>query len=392
MNSAIAGVSKPKTSSAAKPKGKTPYARRAAIVTLGCTKNTVDSERMAGYLRANDFIISDIAELADVVIVNTCGFIAGAKEESVNAIIAAGKLKRRDKHKTLFVTGCLSERYRDDLKKELPEVDAFFGVTDFENVLRALKPDYKYEILGERVRMTPAHYAYLKISEGCDNPCSFCAIPLMRGKHVSRTLEEIEDEIKMLVQQGVKEVVLVAQDSTNYGIDIYGGRTLAGLLERVSEIPGLVWIRLMYAYPAKFPEDILDVIADKQNICNYLDIPIQHIADNVLKSMRRGITKRKTNELLDVIRRRVPGIALRTSLIAGYPAETEKDFLELLDFVKEVEFDRLGVFTYSPEEDTTGYPLGDPIPENEKQSRRDAVMKLQREISLRKNVARIGEN
>ena len=332
-----------------------PPPRRASIITLGCTKNTVDSERMAGYLRANDFVLSDNPERAEVVIVNTCGFIAESKEKSVNAIIDAGRLKRRGRKKTLFVTGCFG---REELKRELPEVDAFFGVTDFENILRALKPDYKYELLGERVLSTPRHYAYMKISEGCDNPCSFCAIPLMRGKHVSRTMEEIESEIRALVSQGVKEIVLVAQDSTSYGLDIYGSRALAALLVRISAVEGLVWIRLMYAYPAKFPVDVLDVIAEKQNICKYLDIPIQHIADNVLRSMRRGITQRRTMELLETIRARVPGIALRTSLIAGYPNETEDDFAELMEFVRTVEFDRLGVFTYSPEEDTTGYSLG----------------------------------
>lgn len=364
--------------------------QRVSIITLGCTKNKVDSEKMAGYLRTNDFVLEDDPVRADIVIVNTCGFIDAAKEESVNTIIEAAALKEGNKNKKLLVAGCLSERYRDDLKRELPEVDAFFGVTDFEGILGSLKKDYKYELLGERVLSGPHHSAYLKISEGCDNPCSFCAIPLMRGGHVSRPMEEILFEIYGLVRQGVKELVLVAQDSTYYGLDLYGERKLAELLDKISDVQGLEWIRLMYAYPAKFPEDILEVIAAKNNICKYLDIPIQHVADNVLKSMRRGITRRKTMELLETIRKRVPGIALRTSLIVGYPNETESDFNELLDFVREAEFDRLGVFTYSQEENTTGFPLGDPLPKELKEERNGIIMEAQREISEEKNAQRIG--
>jgi ribosomal protein S12 methylthiotransferase len=364
--------------------------QRVSIITLGCTKNKVDSEKMAGYLRTNDFVLEDDPVRADIVIVNTCGFIDAAKEESVNTIIEAAALKEGRKDKKLLVAGCLSERYRGDLKRELPEVDAFFGVTDFEAILGSLKKDYKYELIGERVLSGPKHSAYLKISEGCDNPCSFCAIPLMRGGHVSRPIEEILFEIYGLVRQGVKELVLVAQDSTYYGLDLYGERKLAELLDKISDVQGLEWIRLMYAYPAKFPEDILDVIAAKNNICKYLDIPIQHIADNVLKSMRRGISHRRTVELLDTIRKRVPGIALRTSLIVGYPNETEADFNELLDFVREAEFDRLGVFTYSQEENTTGYVLEDPLPKEVKEERSAMIMEAQREISEEKNAQRMG--
>lgn len=360
-----------------------------SVITLGCSKNTVDSEQLMGRIQAHNLRLSTVEE-ADALIINTCGFIDKAKEESIQTILEGVKLRENGGLKKLIVAGCLSERYGDDLKKEIPEVDHFFGTVDFDNILKVLTPDLRYNLLGERVLTTPQHYAYVKISEGCDNPCSFCAIPLMRGKHKSRPMEVLVAEAESLVRQGVRELILIAQDLTCYGLDIYGKRTLADLLKRLSDVEGVVWIRLMYAYPSKFPRDILPVIAERPNIANYLDMPLQHASTNVLKSMRRGITRRTTEELLAHIRDTVPGITLRTTFITGYPAETEADFEELCDFVQQQQFDRMGVFEYSREDDTYADILGDPIPAEVKQQRSQTLMEIQREISLQKNTEKIG--
>ncbi len=364
--------------------------KRVNIVTLGCSKNTVDSETLMGLLRKNNIDLVDEAEGADAVVINTCGFIDIAKEESVNTILAAAAMKRDGLIGELYVAGCLSERYEGDLRTEIPEVDAFFGVTDFLRILKTINPNLKHDLISDRYVPPGTRSAYLKISEGCDNPCSFCAIPLMRGGHVSRSIEDILIEANHLAMNGVRELVLVAQDSTYYGLDLYGERRLAALLERVSQVRGIEWVRLMYAYPAKFPRDILPVIAREPTICNYIDMPIQHVSDPVLKSMRRGTTRRATMELIETIRQEVPGITLRTTLIIGYPNEGEKEFEELLEFVGEAKFDRLGVFAYSQEENTTAFPLENPIPEEVKQERIERVMELQREISAEKNQALVG--
>lgn len=364
--------------------------KRVNVVTLGCSKNTVDSEALMGLLRKNNIELAAEAEGADAVIINTCGFIDVAKEESVNAILAAAAMKREGRIGQLYVAGCLSQRYMDDLEEEIPEVDAYFGVTDFGNILKTINPDLKHDLISERFIPADAKSAYIKISEGCDNPCSFCAIPLMRGGHVSRPVEDILLEATYLASEGVKELVIVAQDSTYYGLDLYGKRMLASLLEKIAQVRGIEWVRLMYAYPAKFPLDILPVIAEQPTICKYIDMPIQHVSDAVLKSMRRGITRRATMELIQKIRAGVPGIALRTTLIIGYPNEGPQEFEELMDFVAEAEFDRLGVFAYSQEENTTAHPLNDPIPLEVKQERIERVMELQRSISARKNEALIG--
>jgi ribosomal protein S12 methylthiotransferase len=364
--------------------------KRVNVVTLGCSKNTVDSEALMGLLRKNNVELAEEADGADAVIINTCGFIDVAKEESVNAILAAAAMKRDGKIGEVYVAGCLSQRYMDDLEEEIPEVDGYFGVTDFANIIKTINPNLKHDLISERFVPEGAKSMYLKISEGCDNPCSFCAIPLMRGGHVSRPIEEILLEATFLAQQGVKELVLVAQDSTYYGLDIHGKRTLATLLEKVAQVRGIEWVRLMYAYPAKFPLDILPVIAEQPTICKYLDMPIQHVADPVLRSMRRGVTRRALLELIGTIRKEVPGIALRTTLIIGYPNEGENEFQELLDFVGEAEFDRLGVFSYSQEENTTAFDMEDPIPAEVKQERIERVMELQRSISARKNEGLIG--
>lgn len=360
------------------------------IVTLGCSKNTVDSETLAGHLSANSFTLAPTIDDADTVIINTCGFIDAAKEESVNTILAAGQLKKTGKIETLVVAGCLSERYGDELRAEIPEVDHFFGTEAYEPILRALSADLKYSLLGERVVSTPKHYAYLKISEGCDNPCSFCAIPIMRGGHRSIPADELVRSAQSLVAQGAKELVLVAQDLTYYGLDVSGKRGLADLLRRLSDESGADWIRCMYAYPSKFPFDILDVIRERSNICTYLDMPLQHASTEVLKSMRRGITRRTTEDVLRRIRDEVPDITLRTTFIVGYPNETQEYFDELLRFVEEQRFDRLGVFTYSQEDDTYADILGDPIPADVKESRKIQLMDIQRDISAQKNAALIG--
>lgn len=361
-----------------------------AIVTLGCSKNTVDSEILAGHLKAANLTFAESAGQANSLIINTCGFIDMAKEESINTILEAAALKKAGKLQTLIVAGCLSERYADDLRAEMPEVDHFFGTEAYSNILKVLSPDLKYNLLGERVLSTPSHFAYLKISEGCDNPCSFCAIPIMRGKHRSKPKEQIISEMNSLVRQGVKEFVVVAQDLTYYGLDMYGNRALADLLKEMSDVQGAEWIRLMYAYPAKFPKDILPVIAERDNICKYLDMPLQHISTNVLKSMRRGITRRATEELIGEIRSVVPDITLRSTFIVGYPSETQADFDELCDFVSEVKLDRVGAFLYSQEDDTYAYILGDSIPSDVKEERKKTLMEIQKGISLEKNQAKIG--
>lgn len=368
-----------------------PAIRTVSVVTLGCSKNTVDSEVLMGLLTKNRLVLQDEPDGADAVVINTCGFIDMAKEESVDAILRAAALKRDGRIRRLYVAGCLSQRYADDLHTELPEVDAFFGVTDFIRILKTINPNLRYDLLGDRFVPPGSRSAYLKISEGCDRPCSFCAIPLMRGGHVSRRMEDILIEANGLALKGVRELVIVAQDSTCYGMDLYGRRTLAELLEKLAQVRGVDWIRLMYAYPSSFPLDILPVIRDNPTICNYLDIPIQHVADKVLKSMRRGISQRATRELIGTIRSTVPGIALRTTLIVGYPDEGDKEFEELLDFVREAEFERLGVFAYSQEERTFAYDLGDPVPPEVKQNRIDRIMETQREISAAKNQRRTGQ-
>ncbi|MFN0158075.1 MAG: 30S ribosomal protein S12 methylthiotransferase RimO [Bacteroidota bacterium] len=364
--------------------------QRVHVITMGCAKNVVDSEKLMAQLKLSNIELSATIEDADIAVINTCGFIAAAKQESIDVIIENVKRKSRGKLKKVYAMGCLTERYREDLIKEIPEVDAFFGSNQMKDVVQELGGDYKYELLGERTLTTPSHFAYLKISEGCDNPCSFCAIPIMRGLHVSKTVEDLVSEAQLLASRGVKELVVIGQDTTYYGLDIYQQRRLPELLERLADINGIEWVRLMYAYPAKFPKEILKVIARHPNICKYMDMPIQHVADEVLKSMRRGISKRGLKELLAEIREQVPDITLRTTIIVGYPAEGEREFDELLEFVTEEKFDRLGVFTYSQEDGTTAFPLADPIPEVEKEHRKAAIMEAQREISEEKNAGLIG--
>lgn len=365
--------------------------KKVNLVSLGCSKNLVDSEVLLRQFKANGLEIIENSKKADYVVINTCGFINDAKDESIRAILEAIDLKKSGKVKKVIVMGCLSERYYNELNKEIPEVDAYFGVTDYRGVLNELGYDLKKELLGERLLTTPKHFAYLKISEGCDNPCSFCAIPLIRGKHISKPIPEIIQEANYLAQNGVKEIILIAQDSTYYGLDIYGKRELAKLLKELTKVDGIEWIRLQYAFPAKFPEDILDVIAEEEKICKYIDIPFQHISDKILKSMQRGVTKRRTYELIELIRKKIPGVAIRTTLIVGYPEETESEFQELVDFVKDVEFERLGVFTYSQEDNTKAFELGDPIPQNEKENRKNIVLSLQQKISYRKNQEKVGK-
>ena len=360
------------------------------VITMGCAKNVVDSEKLMAQLRANGVELSPTIEEANIAVINTCGFIDAAKEESIDMIVANVKRKAKGRLRNVFVMGCLSERYRGDLEKELPEVDRFFGVHEMPAILRELGLQYRKELLGERVLTTPSHTAYLKISEGCDNPCSFCAIPLMRGGHSSRPQEAVVDEAVLLAARGVKELVVIGQDTTAYGIDRGGKRDLASLLGRLANIEGIEWVRLMYAYPAKFPLDVIEQIAEHPRICKYLDMPVQHVADHVLKSMRRGISRRATIELISRIRESVPGIALRTTIIVGYPTETEKEFQELLDFVRDVRFDRLGVFAYSAEEGTAAFPLADPVPAAEKDRRRSLLMEAQQEISAERNASLVG--
>jgi ribosomal protein S12 methylthiotransferase len=363
-----------------------------SVITLGCSKNTVDSERLMNQLKINDFELTDNPDNADSVIINTCGFIEAAKEESINTILSAIELKKKGRLKKVVVSGCLSERYMDDLRKEIPEVDAYFGTEAYEEVVKEFGGNLKYELLGERLLTTPKHFAYLKISEGCDNPCSFCAIPLMRGKHKTKPMEDLIAEAEKLSSQGVKELILIGQDTTDYGVDLYGKRNIAELINKLSEIKSIEWIRLMYAYPSHFPESLIETIASNPKVCKYIDIPLQHISDNVLKSMRRGITKRRTLELLNKLRESIPGLTLRTTFITGYPAETDADFEELVNFVKDFEFERFGVFTYSIEENTPSYLLGDPHSEEVKEKRKNLLMEIQRDISHRQNEKLIGKN
>ncbi len=362
------------------------------VITLGCSKNTVDSEVLMGQLKASKFDVEHESgkDDSDIIIINTCGFIENAKQESIDTILQYAEEKNKGNLEKLYVTGCLSHRYKDDLSKEIPEVDAWFGTLELPNLLKTVGADYKHNLLGERLQTTPKHFAYLKIAEGCNRPCSFCAIPLMRGGHVSRSIESLENEVKNLVKNGTKEVMLIAQDSTYYGLDLYGERKLAELMKRLSDIPGLDWMRLHYAYPSQFPMDVLDVIAERDNICKYLDMPIQHITDNVLKSMRRGITKRRTLELINDIRTKVPGLALRTTILTGHPGETEDDFEELLEALNNLKFERLGVFTYSHEENTHAYTLEDSISAEIKEERAARIMDQQMNISWGFNQKLVG--
>ncbi|MBA4251262.1 MAG: 30S ribosomal protein S12 methylthiotransferase RimO [Chlorobiaceae bacterium] len=364
---------------------------KVSVVTLGCAKNTVDSERLMNQLKVNDFFLTNETTDIDTVIINTCGFIESAKQESIDTIFEAVGMKKEGRIKKIIVAGCLSERYKEDLIKEIPEVDAFFGTEKYEGILKELGGELKYELLGERVITTPSHTAYLKISEGCDNPCSFCAIPLMRGKHKSKSIEDLVRETEFLAKNNTKELILIAQDLSDYGKDIYGKRVLAELLNRLSEVSGIEWIRLMYVYPSHFPDDVYDVIAKNEKICKYIDIPLQHISDDVLKSMRRGITKKRTIEVLNKLREKIPGVSIRTTFIVGYPAEKKEDFNELIDFIEEFKFDRVGVFHYSVEENTPSFILGDPVNEEEKEFRREHLMETQKEISLQLNQSFVGK-
>jgi len=363
------------------------------IITLGCSKNMVDSEVLSGQLHANaiDVVHESTKPDHNIVVVNTCGFIDKAKEESINTIIEQVELKQRGKLDKVYVTGCLSQRYREDLEKEIPEVDAWFGTMELPLILQKFNADYKSELLGERMLATPQHYAYLKISEGCNRTCSFCAIPLMRGNHVSKTIEDTVAEAKSLVKKGVKEIMLIAQELTYYGLDIYKKRMLPDLLHRLADIEGLDWIRLHYAYPSKFPLEILDAMRERENICNYLDMPLQHAANNMLKAMKRQITREEMEELTHAIREKVPGICLRTTLIAGFPGETLDDVEELKQFLVRQRFDRVGIFSYSHEENTSAYDLIDNIPAEEKERRAQEIMEVQQEISLEKNQEKIGK-
>jgi len=363
------------------------------IVTLGCSKNLVDSEVMLTQLKGNqiDATHESMKDDANIVIINTCGFIDNAKQESIDTILRYVDAKEEGIVEKVYVTGCLSQRYRDGLKGEIPEVDAWFGTMELPLLLKKFNADYKHELLGERITTTDRHYAYLKISEGCDRPCSFCAIPIMRGKHVSKPIEQIIQEAKSLVKNGTKEILLIAQDSTYYGLDIYKKRNLAELLDKLADVEGLEWIRLHYAFPTGFPEDVLDVMAKRPNICKYLDIPLQHGSTEMLKIMRRGTTREKTEKLLKTIREKVPGIAIRTTLIAGHPGETEEEFQEMLDFVEKSRFERLGVFPYSHEENTHAYSMEDNVPDEVKQERAEQIMELQESISEEINNQKVGK-
>jgi len=374
-------------------KSKTLKQNKVNIITLGCSKNLVDSEMLSGQLVANDIDVVHENKKLDhnIVVVNTCGFIDKAKEESVNTILDQVALKLKGKLDKVYVTGCLSERYRGDLAAEIPEVDAWFGTMELPLMLNQLNADYKAELLGERLLSTPQHYAYLKISEGCNRTCAFCAIPLMRGQHVSKTIEQLVDETKGLVKKGVKEVMLIAQELTYYGLDVYKERALPKLLNALADVEGIEWIRLHYAYPSKFPLEILDTMRERDNICKYIDIPLQHASNNMLKAMRRNITREEMTELIIEIRKRVPGIAIRTTLITGFPGETLEDVEELKEFLQLHKFDRVGIFTYSHEENTSAYDLVDDVPAAEKQRRAEEIMEVQQEISLAINQAKEGQ-
>ena len=368
--------------------------QRINVVTLGCSKNTYDSEVLMGQLKGNLFDVVHEAEQVrndDIIVINTCGFIDNAKQESIDTILQYTELKEQGKVGKVIVTGCLSERYKPELEAEITNVEAWFGTNDLQKLLSTLGANYRHELIGERLLTTPSHFAYFKIAEGCNRPCSFCAIPLMRGKHVTKPMEELVKEAQHLAKNGTKELILIAQDLTYYGLDLYGKRNLDELLRRISDVNGIEWIRLQYAYPSGFPMEILDVINERENICKYMDMPLQHISDNMLKSMRRGITKQKTIDLVNRIRDKVPGIAMRTTLITGYPGETEQDFEEMQKWVEETRFDRLGCFTYSHEEKTRAHSLIDDVPDEVKQQRADAIMEIQQGISFEKNQDKIGQ-
>jgi ribosomal protein S12 methylthiotransferase len=375
-------------------KTKTLQKNKVNVITLGCSKNTFDSELLMAQLHANKFDVEheSMSQDHEIVIVNTCGFIDNAKQESIDTILQYAEAKENGLVDKLYVTGCLSERYKDDLEVEIPQVDAYFGTQELPKMLKVLNADYKKELLGERILTTPAHFAYFKIAEGCDRPCSFCAIPLMRGKHRSTPIEQLVKNAKSLVANGVKELMLIAQDLTYYGLDLYKERKLAELLRQLSDIEGLEWIRLHYAYPSGFPLDVLEVMAERDNICNYLDMPLQHGSTRMLKAMRRGITREKTTELVNIIREKVPGIAIRTTLIAGYPGETEEDFKEMADWVREMKFDRLGIFEYSHEENTHAHNFEDDVPAEIKTARAEEIMDIQSTISYEHNQNKIGKN
>ena len=360
------------------------------VITLGCSKNVYDSEVLMGQLKASGKDVVHEQE-GNIVVINTCGFINNAKEESVNTILEYVDKKEQGIVDKVFVTGCLSERYRPDLEKEIPDVDKYFGTTELPQLLKALGADYKHELLGERLTTTPKNYAYLKIAEGCDRPCSFCAIPLMRGKHVSQPIEKLVKEAEGLAANGVKELILIAQDLTYYGLDLYKKRNLAELLENLVKVEGIEWIRLHYAFPTGFPMDVLELMKNEPKICNYIDIPLQHISDNILKSMRRGTTYAKTTQLLKDFRTAVPGMAIRTTLIVGYPGETEEDFQILRNWVEEMRFERLGCFAYSHEENTHAFSLEDDVPADVKQARANEIMELQAQISWELNQEKIGQ-
>ena len=361
------------------------------VVTLGCSKNLVDSEVLMRQLAPRYEVVNDSNEASDIMVINTCGFIADAKEESIDTILNAIEAKKAGQIKKVVVTGCLSQRYKKALREEMEEVDAFYGVNDLPVILKDFEVDYKKELLGERHLTTPSHYAYLKVSEGCDRSCSFCAIPLIRGKHISKPFEDVVAEAEHLAASGVRELLLIAQDLTYYGLDLYGKRRIAALVNRLSQIEGIRWIRLHYAYPAGFPEDLLDEIRHNDKVCNYLDIPLQHISSRILKSMKRGLDGEGTRKLVEAMKRKVPGMAIRSTFIVGYPGETEEEFQQLLDFVAESRFDRLGVFQYSPEEDTFAYGLKDDVPEEVKQDRENRLMELQQSISLQMNEEKTGK-
>ncbi|MFV0146162.1 30S ribosomal protein S12 methylthiotransferase RimO [Empedobacter falsenii] len=360
------------------------------VITLGCSKNVYDSEVLMGQLKANGKEVVH-EQSGEIVVINTCGFIDNAKEESIDTILDYVQRKEDGLVEKVFVTGCLSERYKPDLLEQIPDVDQYFGTRELPLLLKALGADYKHELVGERLTTTPRHYAYLKIAEGCDRPCSFCAIPLMRGGNVSRPIEDLVTEATKLAKNGTKELILIAQDLTYYGLDIYKKRELASLLKELVKVEGIEWIRLHYAFPAGFPEDVLDVIREEPKVCNYLDIPLQHISTNILKSMRRGTTKEKTNALLEAFRSKVPGMTIRTTLICGYPGETEEDFQEMKEWVQAQKFDRLGCFTYSHEENTHAYNLVDDVPEEVKQQRVEEIMEIQSQISYDLNQEKIGQ-
>ena len=367
---------------------------RVNVVTLGCSKNTYDSEVLMGQLKGNRFDVVHESEQVrndDIIVINTCGFIDNAKQESIDTILQYSELKEQGKVGKVIVTGCLSERYKPELEAEITNVDAYFGTNDLQNLLSTLGANYRHELIGERMLTTPSHFAYFKIAEGCNRPCSFCAIPLMRGKHVTKPIEDLVKEAQHLVKNGTKELILIAQDLTYYGLDLYGKRNLDELLRRLSDVNGVEWIRLQYAYPSGFPMEILDVMNERENICKYMDMPLQHITDNMLKSMRRGTTKQKTIDLVNQIRDKVPGIAMRTTLITGYPGETEQDFEQMQQWVEETRFDRLGCFTYSHEEKTHAHSLVDDVPDEVKQERADAIMEIQQGISFEKNQEKIGQ-